>query len=531
MVLLLLLGLLPGLVVSQVCDSACQAFQWSFPIWKQAQVRFGQSGTYVCNEFYPFPSPFFNMNNLGKRRSALPSTTQPTPRLAVCNSKLCNPLPNTLSPAPVVAPGIDTIYGIAQLDLSQPQFLTIPPPTLTAPTNPSVFLIGPGDVRYYGVTFSDAYSNVVGAINRITFPLGGRFCLYYNDAQSAICAAAAVHGGFAWQATIKLPRYATALVRAWSSGLPSTNPCVDPQTQQINPGIDGCNFLEFMSLVNLTSTPALLNPWNEFKDLMSPVPGACGSGDASGMPCDHVGGNRNAYWDTICKVLRLTPPSAAEAAYINANFASLGLSADGNCNPNYGVLNVGFDVGYGTLSSVATQKLTGAPKNGWLYLPFTGTWDITQTGLFTRAMTAQRLFYMEPNSVVAYWAKYTDSSNVDLSGAGGAIYKITFPGGPPQVNTQIGFWSMTVYEANWFLHPNPTNKYMFHSNVPILPPTIYLANDCTGAPSGTGFACIPVPAANFRLLFRNYVASANMSPLGSYVNPTVTHCASGSGFC
>jgi hypothetical protein len=445
-------------------------------------------------------------------------------------------VPNTLNPAPIVAPNIDTVYGAAQMDLIQPQLLTIPPSTLTAPTNPNIYLIGPNDFRYYGITFLDAYTNVVGAINRATFPGGGRFCLYWNPAHAAVCTAAAQQGGFTWQGQFQLSsRYVTAVARAWSTGNPSTNPCIDPQTQIPHAGLDGCNFMEFMQLTNLTGAPALLNPWNEFKDLLSPVAGACGLPSADSIPCGHLGGNRKAYWDTVCKILRMSPPTPAEAAYITSHFSSLGITADGNCNLDYAALTgSSFDTGYGQLAAQATQKATGAIKNKWVYLPFSGTWDMTPTGVFTRAVTTQRLFYMEPNNLVAYWAAFTDSADQDLTGANNNIYKITFPSGQPPVVYQngVGFWSITVYEQNWFLHPNTDNKYAYHSNQNVAPPTIYLSNTCSGAPTGSTVVCLTTPTAIFHLLFRSYVISgAALTPLGGYVNPTVTHCAAGSGYC
>jgi hypothetical protein len=475
------------------------------------------------------------MNNLAKRRAALPTTQQPTPRLPVCNSKICSPVPNTLNGGPVVAPNIDTIYGGAQLDVTLPLILTVPPPTVTLPTNPNVFLVGPNDFRFYGVSFIDAYSNVVASVNRLFAPGqgGGRFCLYSVDAHSTlICDPVAAAGHFAWQGKVKVPRYVTAVARAWSTGNPSSNPCLDPQTNLFNPGIDGCNFLEFMTIANITAPPAnLLNPWTEFKDLMSPVPGACGLSSADAIPCGHVGGNRNAYWDAVCKVLRESPPSAGEAAYIDTHFGPLGIHSNGQCAPNYAALNAGFDLGYGQLAAPAAQQTTGAVKQGWVYIPFSGQWaSDTATGLFLRAITAQRLFFMEPNNIVAYWAKFTDSTGLSLDGTGGAIYKITFPGGAPPVSPPPGFWSMTVYEQNWFLHANAANKYMFHSQGGT-PPTIYLSNNCVGAPTGSGFDCIPIPTGFFRLLFRSYAGSAALAPTGSYILPTVTHCATGSGYC
>jgi hypothetical protein len=311
---------------------------------------------------------------------------------------------------------------------------------------------------------------------------------------------------------------------------------VDPQTQLVNPGIDGCNFLEFLVFQPLTAAPpTLLNPFNEFKALLSPVAGSCGAAPDSTIPCGHVGGNRNAYWDLVCKIMKMSPPSSAEALYIDSHFGPLGINSTGNCNPHYDDLNAGFDLGYQQLAAPATQKLTGAVKQGWVYLPFSGQWNATaQNGYFLRAMTAQRLFFMEPNSVVAYWAKFTDNTDVDLDGAGGAIYKITFPGGPIPIVTfpaPVGFWSMTVYGANWFLHPNPTNKHMVHARTNTAPTAIYLSADCSGAPVGAGLDCIPVPTGFFRLLFRSYVAMPALAPTGAYVLPDVQKCAIGSGYC
>ena len=102
-----------------------------------------------------------------------------------------------------------------------------------------------------------------------------------------------------------------------------------------------------------------------------------------------------------------------------------------------------------------------------------------------------------------YPVALTDSDGGLLNGAND--YRVTFaPGDAPPARY---FWSLTVYDSNGYLTPNPIDRYSLGPSHPPLVKrpdgsiVIALQHD---APTGTRVNWLPTPATGFRLNLRLY---------------------------
>jgi hypothetical protein len=279
------------------------------------------------------------MNKLGKKVGHVPTSLNPPfPTSALCNATLCPGVPFILGPAPVVSPNVDTIYAAGYTDLSQAQALNVPNPNAD-----------PDGARYYSVTFYDMYTNVVLTIDNNNYPTGGLFCVVRSELQFPICNAA-----IATATKLVLPRFMYVIARVYSEG--RTVGCVDPVAHVVQEGVDGCATLDSLNFVALPPAPAapLLNPFTTYLPLMNPT-----SADACAYKYGHApcfGGNNKAFWDAVCRILVESPPSAAEAAYINANFADFGIHSTGCVDVKYETLAAGFAEGYASVAEARSSR-------------------------------------------------------------------------------------------------------------------------------------------------------------------------------
>lgn len=101
---------------------------------------------------------------------------------------------------------------------------------------------------------------------------------------------------------------------------------------------------------------------------------------------------------------------------------------------------------------VAHFQSAGEDLNGWVFFKPAGRYgtDYIQRALITR-------FGLGCNKLddAVYPSATTDSTGQKLDGAN--KYVIRFPRG--QMPPARGFWSLTMYDANWFFVANPLNRY------------------------------------------------------------------------
>jgi len=306
--------------------------------------------------------------------------------------------------------------------------------------------------------------------------------------------------------------------------------CTDPQTGIIQQGIDGCYTLERIAFVALPPTAALLNPFSTYLPLMDPRSSTACSYHYTHPPCS--GGNNHAFWDAVCRILTESPPSAAEAAYINANFASLGIHSTGCTSLDYVALEAGFIEGYNTVKNDQAVVGDTSPEgsNVWKFLPFSGTWDVSEQGLLIRAVTSFRLHAMVPNTEAAYWVTFTESrGHLDrLSCANGVSYRVDFRAPAPVNYDHFGFWSLTVYDDTWYLVGAHSTVFGSRGNTNVVPDSFLLSTTC----SGTDPSCVVCPNGPFQLILRGYQPLAALQPGGDFEFPKIKQCKSnGNGDC
>ena len=101
---------------------------------------------------------------------------------------------------------------------------------------------------------------------------------------------------------------------------------------------------------------------------------------------------------------------------------------------------------------------------------------------------------------------YTDNDSAGASLDGGRNYEVTFaPGQEPPVN---GFWSLTLYNAQHFFHPNPLKRYSLGTKNQNLKRnadgslTLYAGAKSPGADKESNW--LPAPAGHFCLYIRAY---------------------------
>ncbi len=210
-----------------------------------------------------------------------------------------------------------------------------------------------------------------------------------------------------------------------------------------------------------------------------------------------------SYFKLLARLMQENPP-AKEDAPILARMARIGVAP-------------GMDFDIAKLDSAVAQALQGVPKtgfekimahfknagvdvNGWQFSTKTGLYgsDYLQRAFVTAiglgANRPQDAIY--PTSERAANGKPYDGANK---------YVIRFPKGRmPPVN---GFWSLTMYDSNYFFVPNPLNRYTLSSRSKFKvnrdgSVDLFIQNASPGKSREANW--LPAPAGDFVLMFRFY---------------------------
>jgi hypothetical protein len=202
------------------------------------------------------------------------------------------------------------------------------------------------------------------------------------------------------------------------------------------------------------------------------------------------------------------PPADADAL---KRFASIGITAGATVdNLDPGVLNAAVQDGQHRIATYTNPQ--ARIENGWSIAPNIGAYG---TDYPLRANTARVLF----GANLPEDATYALRDNIDAG-----RYRIRFdPGQLPPVDA---FWSITAYDADHFLIPNPENLYAVGHQVPVVPGPdgaveIALQNAKPGPEVPTG-NWLPIPASGkFSLAMRLY-APRDAVREGTWQPPALT---------
>jgi hypothetical protein len=160
------------------------------------------------------------------------------------------------------------------------------------------------------------------------------------------------------------------------------------------------------------------------------------------------------FWDDLAKMLAENPTvGPADAAMADqartlvalrasdpawkALLDRLALAADADLHASSTYVQVGVDAG-----------------NGWQRQEGAGLWG---SDWFSRAQAAVVYIYVNDYREATYFIRGTDDKGALLDGR--RAYTMTFPKGelPPMDRTRGGFWSLTMYDKDYFMLPKPPN--------------------------------------------------------------------------
>ena len=228
-----------------------------------------------------------------------------------------------------------------------------------------------------------------------------------------------------------------------------------------------------------------------------------------------------AYFTLLCKLMKDNPPAAADAPQL-AKFARIGIVPGQDFDASK--LKADFvrrvpEIGFDRIMLQFKVNKDMKDENGWGFTTKTGIYG---TDYLMRALvTAIGLGANRPQDAV-YPTSQKDADSRKYSGAN--KYVMRFPKG--QLPPALGFWSVTMYDANYFFVNNPLNRYSISArqNLKSNPDgstELYIQKDSPGKDKESNW--LPSPPGDFVLMMRLYWPSEKNPSIidGSWKIPPV----------
>ena len=216
----------------------------------------------------------------------------------------------------------------------------------------------------------------------------------------------------------------------------------------------------------------------------------------------------NAYFKLLAELMKINPPSAADAPMVE-KLAKLGIVPGQDFDP--AKLEPALAKGLAKAPKPAQEQIMAWLKegiaagdfkleNGWAFSTKVGTYG---THYLQRALvTAIGLGANRPQDAV-----YPTSTGPDLVQKydGSKKYVMHFDKG--QTPPVDGFWSLTMYDKDYFFVDNPLNRYTLSQRNKLKPNadgsvTLYLQADSPGKDKESNW--LPAPKDEFILMLRLY---------------------------
>ena len=208
------------------------------------------------------------------------------------------------------------------------------------------------------------------------------------------------------------------------------------------------------------------------------------------------------YFTLLAQLMKTNPPTTADAPAL-ARFARIGLVPGRDFDA--GKLNADFAT---RIPQLAFDRIMLQFKinkevqhiNGWNFTTKTGIYG---TDYLMRALvTAIGLGANRPQDAV-YPTSLKDAADSDYSGANKYVIHFEKDETPPVE----GFWSITMYDGNYFFVPNSINRYSISPRQALKMNTdgsidLYVQKDSPGADRESNW--LPAPAGKFILMLRMY---------------------------
>jgi hypothetical protein len=355
----------------------------------------------------------------------------------------------------VVAPNTDTLYSIAHLDLGQ---------------GPVVLRHPRMGKRFFDFELVDPYTNVIGYVgSRTTGSAAGRFTISWDDKPGPRPEGVdkTIHSGYR---------------RVWVIGRTLATDAADQRKAQ-----------------KLMHKYRLLPPGGR-----KGFPPECepGQPDRRPTPTDGPG-----FISALNRALAANPPPWRDRALLeqlaplgigpHLSVQGAGLPADVITALYYGVETEAAELPGRSRAAVLQDSLA---HGGWLTLdPQVGRYG---TDYELRAEVAVLGLGANTPAEAIYPTGLTDSSGQLLTGA--KRYRMVFPAAQEPARY---FWSLTMYDLDGYLAPNPIDRY---SVGPTHPPLVRRADGSIviaiqhDQPTEADVNWLPAPAGSFRLNMRLY---------------------------
>ena len=230
----------------------------------------------------------------------------------------------------------------------------------------------------------------------------------------------------------------------------------------------------------------------------------------------------NAYFDLLAKLLKDNPPTAADAPMM-AKLTELGIVAGEKFDASK--IDPALAKSLSEVPKLAQAKImghfksAGTEKNGWIFTTGTGRYgtDYLQRALITAIGLGANL----PQDAV-YPTSEVDSTGKPYDGT--QNYVMHFPKG--QTPPAKGFWSLTMYDAEYFFVKNPLNRYTLSPRDELKYNAdgsldLYIQNQSPGKDKESNW--LPTPAGKFILMMRLYWPQETAPSIidGTWVPPAV----------
>lgn len=208
------------------------------------------------------------------------------------------------------------------------------------------------------------------------------------------------------------------------------------------------------------------------------------------------------YFTLLSKLMKDNPPAAADAPHV-ARFSKIGIVPGQDFDASK--LKADFvkrvpEFGFHRIMLQFKVNKDVKDEQGWAFTTKTGIYG---TDYLMRALvTAIGLGANRPQDAV-YPTSLKDADGRKYSGAN--KYVMHFPKG--QLPPVTGFWSLTMYNSEYFFVANPLNRYSISARQqlksnPDGSTDLYIQNESPGKDKETNW--LPAPAGDFILMLRMY---------------------------
>jgi hypothetical protein len=207
-----------------------------------------------------------------------------------------------------------------------------------------------------------------------------------------------------------------------------------------------------------------------------------------------------AYFQLMADLMKSNPPAAADAPMV-ARMARIGLVPGQRFQPDPATASALASVPTDSFKVIMEHfKAAGKNENGWLFTTGTGQYG---TDYLERALiTAIGLGANRPQDAI-YPTSERDAADQPYDGS--KNYVMRFPAG--QLPPVDGFWSLTMYDADYFFVDNPLNRYTLSQRNNLKKNAdgsvdLYLQNTNPGPDKESNW--LPTPSGRFILMLRLY---------------------------